>query len=262
MTDRPPNDPAGDRPFYAEYAWAYDLLNDRPAQKECAVIVQWLVERGVAPGSTLLDAGCGTGRYVSELARRGYVVEGRDRSPQLLAEAVRGAHDAGRVVTFTQGDILDLPPSRYDAILCRGVLNDFVDGNARRAVFTVFGGALRAGGVLVADVREWTATAERKRREPVFRKSIDTLRGRLTFTSITTLDETRRRLLVAERHALDRDGTTRAADYQFVMQCWTREEVHSALNLAGFGPVAFFGAYDAGVAAGSTDRLVFVARLV
>jgi len=26
------------RPFYAEYAWAFDLLIDRPVRKECAAI--------------------------------------------------------------------------------------------------------------------------------------------------------------------------------------------------------------------------------
>jgi 2-polyprenyl-3-methyl-5-hydroxy-6-metoxy-1,4-benzoquinol methylase len=75
------------RPFYTEYAWAFDLLIDRPVRKECAVIAAWLVERGVMPGSEILDAGCGTGRYAIELARRGYVVHGVDLSPDLIEVA-------------------------------------------------------------------------------------------------------------------------------------------------------------------------------
>jgi hypothetical protein len=55
------------RPFYAEYAWAYDLLIDRPVRKECAVIAGWLIDRGIPPGAEVLDAGCGTGRYAIEL---------------------------------------------------------------------------------------------------------------------------------------------------------------------------------------------------
>ena len=72
------------RPFYTEFAWAFDLLIDRPVQKESMFIAAWLADRGVFPGATLLDAGCGTGRYAVELARRGYVVEGIDRSPDLI----------------------------------------------------------------------------------------------------------------------------------------------------------------------------------
>jgi hypothetical protein len=60
----------GSRPFYSEYAWAFDLIIDRPVRKECAAMVAWLIERDVLPGSSLLDAGCGSGRYSVELARR------------------------------------------------------------------------------------------------------------------------------------------------------------------------------------------------
>ena len=77
------------RPFYAEYAWAFNLLIDRPVRKECATMVAWLVERGVLPGAELLDAGCGTGRYSAKLARRGYLVHGIDLSAELIAEARR-----------------------------------------------------------------------------------------------------------------------------------------------------------------------------
>src|SRR5687768_17073611 len=72
------------RPFYAEYAWAFDLLIDRPVQQECRTIAAWLAERGVVLGATLLDAGCGTGRYAMELSRHGYIVHGIDRSPELV----------------------------------------------------------------------------------------------------------------------------------------------------------------------------------
>ena len=34
------------RPFYGEYAWAFDLLIDRPVGQECAAITAWLSERG------------------------------------------------------------------------------------------------------------------------------------------------------------------------------------------------------------------------
>jgi len=45
------------------------------------------------------------------------------------------------------------------------------------------------------------------------------------------------------------------------MPCWTREELESWLPQAGFEKVNYFGAYDAGIAAGATDRLVVVAQL-
>lgn len=81
------------RPFYGEYAWAFDLLIDRPVRKECAAIVSWFIERGVRPGTTVLDAGCGTGRYAAELARRGDVVVAVDASQELVDQAMRSVED-------------------------------------------------------------------------------------------------------------------------------------------------------------------------
>lgn len=249
------------RPFYGEYAWAFDLLIDRPIGMDCAAITAWFIERGVPPGATLLDAGCGTGRYAGELARRGYAVEGVDRSSELIEVATQSVGGRGNSVSFRVGDLLALPTAGYDGVLCRGVLNDFVNDDERLSVFAAFAGALRPAGVLILDVREWEATKDRKRREPVFRKTVATARGALTFTSITELDPNRQRLLLSETHTLVNGAGERSRDYRFVMRCWTKRELDSAFAGNGFGSVAYFGAYDPAVLAGSTDRFVAVAQL-
>src|SRR4029450_1044244 len=150
------------RPFYGEYAWAFDLLIDRPVAKECTAIARWLVERRVVPGARLLDAGCGTGRYAIELGRRGYVVEGVDQSPELIDVAKRSAIHQPGSVSFHVGALLALPDHRYDAILCRGVLNDLLDTGSRETAFRSFAAALRPRCVLILDVREWEATKDLK----------------------------------------------------------------------------------------------------
>jgi len=249
------------RPFYGEYAWAFDLLIDRPVGQECAAITAWFSDRGVLPGATLLDAGCGTGRYTGELARRGYVLEGVDRSSELIETAKQSVGGRGHSASFRVGDLLALPAARYDGILCRGVLNDFVNDDARVSVFDAFAGALRRPGVLILDVREWGATKDRKQREPVFRKSVTTDRGKLTFTSNTEPDPEHQQLLLSETHILVNDAGEHSSNYRFVMRCWTRTELESLFERSGFGPVAYFGAYDPAVHAGATDRLIAVAQL-
>jgi SAM-dependent methyltransferase len=249
------------RPFYAEYAWAFDLLIDRPVEKECGVIVAWLVGREILPGAEVLDAGCGTGRYSRELARRGYIVHGVDLSPELIEVAKETVRDRTGAVSFTVADILAPPTARYAAILCRGVLNDIIDDDQRDAVFAGLARALRPNGALILDVREWGASAERKGREPLFRKRVSTDRGELTFTSVTELDAEHRLLLVSERHALVWQGDQRVSDYQFVMRCWEREELSTLFARHGFAHIQYFGAYDHGVELGATDRIIAVAQL-
>lgn len=248
------------RPFYTEYAWAFDLLIDRPVRKECAVVAAWLLDRGIVPGSEILDAGCGTGRYAIELARRGYVVHGVDLSPDLVDIAARAIGDSTGRVSFDVGDIAHLPASRYAAILCRGVLNDIIDDVGRDAIFRAFAEALQANGVLILDVREWGTSLKRKTREPLFKKRVSTDRGELTFTSVTALDLENRQLLISEQHELIEEGTERISDYHFVMRCWEKEELKTLLCRHGFERVSCFGAYDPRVAVGATDRLVAVAQ--
>jgi len=252
--------PVSRRPFYAEYAWAFDLLIDRPVRKECGVITSWLVDRGVPPGSDILDAGCGTGRYAIELARRGYLVHGIDLSADLIDVARRAMGSAAGSVSFAVGDIIAPPTARYAGILCRGVLNDVTDDNERDAVFAACARALQTNGILILDVREWGASAERKAREPLFRKRVSTDRGELTFTSVTALDPENRQLLISERHELVEHGKARVSTYQFVMRCWERDELRMLLARHGFARVSWFGAYDPSIEIGATDRLVAVGQ--
>jgi len=55
-------------------------------------------------------------------------------------------------------------------------------------------------------------------------------------------------------------GEEHIVEYQFVMRCWERGELDALLVQHGFGDIRYFGAYDADVEAGATDRLVTVAR--
>ena len=255
------------RPFYDEYAWAYDFIIPPPNDEQLDFIADAFARRGVGAGSLVLDAGCGAGAYALGLARHGYAVEGVDRSPHLVAEAHRRVEDArvngalSLTISFEVGDILSLNAAgRFDGLLCRGVLNDLLDGRSRDDAFRSFARALRPGGAVVLDVREWEASARRKIREPVFERIVETPRGVLTFRSVTRVDPGTRRLLVEERHTLRRaGGAETVAAYDFQMRCWTREELESRLARAGFVDFEFHGAYGAGAAEGTGDRLVCAA---
>ena len=248
------------RPFYTEFAWAYDLVISSPVVRRCDFVESVLSGRGFCAGSTILDAGCGTGSYSVELARRGYRVTGIDASPELVSVARKKAAEACLRVAFRVGDILRLSTeSHYDGVLCRGVLNDVIEDRDRQKAFLSFARVLSREGALILDVREWHSSALRKEQEPAFEKVLELDRGTLTFRSVARLDYDRQRLLVSETHIVEKNGEASVAEYDFVMRCWTEDELENSLANAGFDSVVFFGDYDCDVPVGATDRIVAVA---
>ncbi|MFX1486422.1 MAG: class I SAM-dependent methyltransferase [Promethearchaeota archaeon] len=251
-----------DRPLYKEFAWAYDLIVSDLALVRCNFLERMFSQRGVQPGSKILDAGCGTGNYSIELARRGYDVTGIDISSELIFLAEKKKKLSSLSLAFREGNILELPSfSRFDGILCRGVLNDVIDDTSRREVFLSFASSLRKSGTLILDVREWESTAARKRKEPLFEKSINTKEGKITFQSITRLDKETRQMLIKERFRIERDGSAETSEYDFIMKCWTKSELDDYLINAGFGSIDYFGEYDFEKPLGTTERIVAAASL-
>ena len=191
----------------------------------------WLVERGVLPGAELLDAGCGTGRYATELARRGYVVHGIDRSPELIDVARQSVGDA-RSVSFAVGDILGnqpvaTMPFSVAAFSTTSSRMTSVQPCSRRS----------RGRFGLRACSSWTCESGRRQRcakiesRSSERASRPTGASSLLQASPRSTERTRR-LLLSERHTLVDDGQERSSDYQFVMRCWTREELESSLARA------------------------------
>jgi len=248
------------RPYYHEFAWAYDLLQtDRVAPRidfvECV-----LSNHGIGAHSTILDAGCGTGRYALELARRGYHVWAVDRSPELIAVAQDRAFHAAMRPAFIIGDLVTVAFTwMFDAVLCRGVLNDLVEESDRIAIFRQFAVWVRPGGVAIFDVREWARTVSRYERNPVHRRTVELPDGTLCFQSETALDSGTRQMRIRECFKVSRNNTETSKVNEFVMKCWTPEEIERRLLTAGFDVAGTYLSYGESDQTWS-DRLVLTAR--
>lgn len=114
------------------------------------------VDAVLARGSTVLDAGCGTGRVGAALARRGHRVTAVDLDPILVAEARR--HDN---LDVYQADLaeLNLDGAPFDAVVAAGNVMVFLEPGTESVVLQRFHAHLRPGGVLIcgfATDREYT----------------------------------------------------------------------------------------------------------
>lgn len=120
--------------------------------KFCEKVLNW------TPGQRVLDAPCGAGRHVFELARRGYQVSGLDISVYLLQEAEQTlAADNSFAIqpTFVRG-LLQKHPFRshsFDYVVC--LFSSFGYGENEHEnlqIMREFCRVLKPGGKLVIDV--------------------------------------------------------------------------------------------------------------
>ena len=115
------------KPWYVELYKHFPGYDQEPytqgTQGEVDFIEQ---EIGRDRSKAILDVGCGTGRHVLELARRGYRVVGLDLSESLLAQGREAARAENLDVTFITGDarVLDFE-AQFDVALsiCEGAFS-------------------------------------------------------------------------------------------------------------------------------------------
>jgi SAM-dependent methyltransferase len=217
------------RPFYAEHADAYDLLVTDPVEPWIESVHARLVCRGWS-SALVLDAGCGTGRHAAALAALGHRVDMADASPRLLAQAM-SRNPSGRALHV---DLCSFSTdTAYQAVICRGVLNDMTTDFERDAVLHVFADALTDGGLLLLDVRE--AEAARRRADGVTRQRTIDLgeRGRLRFTNAATWQAG----LVHVREESEQQAPGSPPErhvFDFTMRPWSVPELRDRLGAAGF----------------------------
>src|SRR5574341_226310 len=79
----------------------------------------------VTKDSRVVEIGCGTGRLLKELCRRGYQVDGMDASPEMLAQCQRKLQDQFPEVELRLGEAGKTPYSddHYDLVYSIRTLN-------------------------------------------------------------------------------------------------------------------------------------------
>jgi len=196
--------------------------------------VDWIVSHlGMAPGTRVLDLGCGPGLYAQRLARMGMEVTGMDYSRGSLAYARRQAAAAGLDVKYVLQDYRDLDETaEYDvALMIYYDLGALSDGD-RDLVLSRIHRALRPGGKFVFDVL--TQTGRRMARaEPGWRAHRGGFWRPGSHLVLTDVFE-----YPGDQVELDQ-YTVIDADGRFtVYRLWTRyyrlDDVHAVLERAGF----------------------------
>ncbi len=117
-----------------------------PLGRASSPAVDLLAERLPATARVLVP-GCGYGRNVLALARRGLRVVAYDYS--LVAIARARAEFAAPGIEYALREVLDVPAGAYDGILCHFLLHLF-RAPERRRIVSALAAALAPGGLLLA----------------------------------------------------------------------------------------------------------------
>jgi SAM-dependent methyltransferase len=112
----------------------------------------------LAPGASILDLGCGTGRHARALARAGFRVAGLDLDVDALETArflQEPAGGASRAASFAAGEARALPfrDGAFDAVLCLDVLHWSESAEAFDAAWAEARRVLRPRGLWAARLR-------------------------------------------------------------------------------------------------------------
>ena len=244
-----------------EYARFYDWENARTLGRRDVRFWQNVVAR---EGTPALELGCGTGRLLSPLARRGATVTGIDRSEAMLARArarIRRLPKRNRP-GVVRGDIRRLPfaSASFGVVLAPyGMLQSLLADRDLTATLAEAARVLSPGGLLgvdlVPDLSRWDEHG----------RSVQQ-RGRATNGASITLVEAvrqdrRRGLTIFDEEFVERRGRrTERRRFTLTFRTLTMRQMRHRITRAGFEFDAVLGDYGGGPWDPRADVWIVLAR--
>ncbi len=142
---------------FADYARYYDLLyKDKDYEGEVNYI-NALIMRYNPKANSILELGSGTGIHASLLAKKGFMIQGIERSPEMMAiaqELAKKGDDRSGSLAFFLGDIRDIRLNKkFDAVIALfHVISYQITNQDILATFKTAIHHLKPGGLFIFDV--------------------------------------------------------------------------------------------------------------
>ena len=140
--------------IYSNFAFYYDRLMKDVDYSKWANYIEELFKRNNSGPSMILDLGCGTGSFCTEMAGRGYEMIGIDLSPEMLSCAKTKALEKNPDILYLNQDITSFELyGTVDAIVClMDSLNYITYKNDIKRVFNLVNNYLNPGGLFIFDL--------------------------------------------------------------------------------------------------------------
>lgn len=144
------------RSVYEEIASEYDERVPGVTQNDARFTeteADFLLKK-MSAADTVLDMGCGTGRFTIPLAKVARSVSGLDLSAAMLAQAREKAEKEGLAISFYEADMAHMPfeNETFDAVTCMLALMH-IPLEKRQSVFLEASRVLKPGGRMLISVK-------------------------------------------------------------------------------------------------------------
>jgi SAM-dependent methyltransferase len=231
--------------------WTWVMFSPRHLAAAPEEVDRVIALLNLKPGAHILDLCCGIGRHSPELARRGFVVTGVDRTQHYLDIARQAAQKAGVTLELLRADMREfIRPDSFNAVLNLFTsFGYFEDPEDDRRVVTNMCRSLKPGGKLVIDVmgKEVLASVFRERdwREED---------GTLILEERKVSNNWSR---IENRWILIKDG--KRHENRLSLRLYSATELETLLKSCGFGSVSIYGDFTGAPYDQNARRLVTVA---
>ncbi len=221
-----------------------------------------------ASGSPVLEIGCGTGRLLEPLARRGLKIVGVDTSPAMLARARARLDEQGLLkrVELVEGDARTLRLNQRFrlAFVALSSFAHFTTRTAQRAVLATLHYHLLPGGTLILDLPNADVRRYQQAEGQLFHQGTWTTQnqGEMVTHLVAAAGDTEGRTLHLT-HFYDvytQGGSLRRTVAQTTLALLSPGEAELLIESSGFQLLHLFGDYNLNPCEGESPRLIVVAE--
>jgi SAM-dependent methyltransferase len=263
---------AKSRPRITIRAMTYDLLA-RYYDLENADFTEdlefWLDLAGEY-GDPILELGCGTGRVLLNLARRGHTVTGVDNSPEMLARLeaklrVSSKQHIPAPPTLLRADMSDFTVEQKHALALMpfNTFMHLLTPEAQVATLQNVHRQLKAGGALVLDMpnpgEAYAAQEQGLTLERTFADGENTVQQ---FSSVTLDRAAQLARILWLYDSIAPDGTPKRTTVPLTLRYTFPGEMNLLLEKCGFTLAHLYGDYDHSPLADGLPRMIVVAEAV
>lgn len=243
--------------IYSNFAYYYDRLMKDVDYGKWADYVEKIFTLHMVDPSLILDLGCGTGSFCTEMAGRGYEMIGIDLSSDMLSCAKSKSLSQGVDILYLNQDMTGFELyGTVDVVVClMDSINYITYKNDVKRVFKLVNNYLNPGGLFIFDINSMYKL------ENVLGNNIFyNIEDDITYIWQNSYDKTKMTCRFDLTFFVKLGDTYKRFDEVHYERAYMLDEIEEIVNKAGLELIAVYGEFSFKFPGKSCERIFFVCR--